>query len=175
MKNLWEQLCHYVSSARNRITLRNTVQPLRLQSYQAAHGSFKRRSRASDFLHLLILFQAGDYVLLRQGSKAPRLTEALHPHGEIPTSRGILKHATILGKRPRDVVQSQHGQQFRLAVPTMADFVTLTPRLVTPVYPPDANFIVSLLDLHSDKSNPGADDPVVEILEAGTVSAFLCL
>lgn len=47
--------------------------------------------------------------------------------------RGIIKHADIIGKEPREFVQASNGSTFRLHEPTLAEYIRLTPRLVTPV------------------------------------------
>ncbi|KAL8796657.1 MAG: hypothetical protein Q9195_001047 [Heterodermia aff. obscurata] len=60
------------------------------------------------------------------------------------------------------------------SVPTLADYVTLTPRMVTPVYPADASLIVSLLDIHAPSPDTAGEDDL-EILEAGTGHGSLTL
>jgi tRNA (adenine57-N1/adenine58-N1)-methyltransferase len=107
------------------------------------------------------------------------------------THRGVIKHEEIIGKEPRQLVVSSKGSSSRIHEPTLAEYVRLTPRIVTPVrytlflqdqghvmwfdadwlqiYPSDANLIVSLLDLHVDTlSEPLSTEPPLEILEAGT-------
>jgi tRNA (adenine57-N1/adenine58-N1)-methyltransferase len=49
------------------------------------------------------------------------------------THRGVVKHADVIGKEPRQVVQSNKGATYRVVEPTLAEYVRLTPRLVTPV------------------------------------------
>jgi tRNA (adenine57-N1/adenine58-N1)-methyltransferase len=49
------------------------------------------------------------------------------------THRGVIKHADIIGKEPRQIVQSNKGAAYRIVEPTLAEYVRLTPRLVTPV------------------------------------------
>ncbi|KAL9053378.1 MAG: hypothetical protein Q9162_004819 [Coniocarpon cinnabarinum] len=61
----------------------------------------------------------------------------------------------------------------RLHNPTLAQYITLTPRLVTPVYPGVAERIVSLLDVHPN-ALPRNERPI-EILEAGTGHGSLTL
>jgi tRNA (adenine57-N1/adenine58-N1)-methyltransferase len=106
--------------------------------------------------------------------------------------RGVIKHADIIGKEQRQLVQSSKGSSYRIHEPTLAEYVRLTPRLVTPVrrsqsqsktkantiqiYPSDTNLIVSLLDIHVDTpSDPVRAEPPVEILEAGTGHGALTL
>lgn len=50
------------------------------------------------------------------------------------THRGIIDHADIIGKHPRQIVRSKKGTSFRIHEPTLAEYVRLTPRLVTPVW-----------------------------------------
>jgi len=90
--------------------------------------------------------------------------------------RGSVEHDDIIGKEPRQLVISSRGASFRVHEPTLADYVRLTRRLVTPIYPYDANLIVSLLDLHVDTPASGPNsEPPLEILEAGTGHGALTL
>jgi tRNA A58 N-methylase Trm61 len=59
----------------------------------------------------------------------------------------------------------------------LEEYVRLSRRLVTPVYPADARLIVELLDLHPNPSNEsnGYQDDKLEILEAGTGHGALTL
>lgn len=49
------------------------------------------------------------------------------------THRGGIKHADVIGKEPRQLVQSSRGTSYRIHEPTLAEYVRFTPRLVTPV------------------------------------------
>lgn len=49
------------------------------------------------------------------------------------THRGVIEHAHVIGKEARQIVQSSKGSEFRVHEPTLAEYVRLTPRLVTPV------------------------------------------
>nr|KMM65947.1 tRNA (adenine-N(1)-)-methyltransferase [Coccidioides posadasii RMSCC 3488] len=113
-------------------------------------------------------FQEGDVVIIN--GRNPLLTKALGRNKQTGVSRGVIQHNDIIGRRPRDLVKAQKGPSYRITFPTLDEYATLSPRLVTPVYPADANLIVSLLDIHtsvpSDQREP---DQPVEILEAGTV------
>ncbi|KAF2814523.1 uncharacterized protein BDZ99DRAFT_485228 [Mytilinidion resinicola] len=92
------------------------------------------------------------------------------------TGRGEVPHSNIIGKRFRDIVLAKTGHEFRVYEPTLAEYVRLTPRVVTPIYPGDANIIVSLLDIHvSPPSESDADTSPLEILEAGTGHGALTL
>jgi tRNA (adenine57-N1/adenine58-N1)-methyltransferase len=116
-------------------------------------------------------------VLLREKKEARdgRLV-TLHASKTTGTHQGVVKHADVIGKRPRQVVSSHRGAAYRVVAPTLAEYVRLTPRLVTPIYPSDANLIVSLLDLHVDTPSGGLHtEPPLEILEAGTGHGALTL
>ncbi|KAL6705901.1 hypothetical protein ACN47E_006361 [Coniothyrium glycines] len=125
-------------------------------------------------------YQAGDMVLLREkrDTRTDGTLILLQPDtATTNTHRGILTHADVIGKHPRQTVTSSRGDTFRIYEPTLAEYVRLTPRLVTPIYPSDANLIVSLLDIHVDTPvhAPRPQDPPLEILEAGTGHGALTL
>ena len=144
----------------------------------------------------------GDIVLLRSkhnASAKPILTKPLEKNAILQTYRGTISHSQLIGARVRDNVFTNAKIGFRIHEPTLAEYVKSTPRIVTPVgetplslgliegkeakillfyqiYPGDASFIVSLLDIHV--SAPGeiaAEDPPLEILEAGTGHGALTL
>jgi tRNA A58 N-methylase Trm61 len=92
----------------------------------------------------------GDRVVVQ--GKTPFLTKPLQRGKKIGTRRGDVEHGDIIGKATRTVVQSHKGkpflhlfrfwhrltlglagQKFRVSYPTLDEYVTLTPRLVTPV------------------------------------------
>lgn len=79
-------------------------------------------------------FREGDVILLR-GKKENvdgtlfKLQAAKTTH----THRGIIKHADIIGREARQIVRSSKGFEYRVHEPTLAEYVRLTPRLVTPV------------------------------------------
>ncbi|KAF1353491.1 S-adenosyl-L-methionine-dependent methyltransferase [Delphinella strobiligena] len=126
-------------------------------------------------------FAERDIVILRQKSDPsapPILTKPLAPGAKIETHKGALKHADIIGKLPRDVVTSSSGGAFRIHHVSLHDYVRLSKRLVTPVYPADANLIVSLFDIHVSPPALGpstSNEPRLEILEAGTGHGSLTL
>lgn len=51
----------------------------------------------------------------------------------IDTHNGRIDHSDIIGKQQRQIVRSSKGNAYRIHEPTLADYVRLTPRLVTPV------------------------------------------
>ena len=65
--------------------------------------------------------------------------------------------------------------EFRLHEVRLEEYVRLTRRLVTPVYPADASVIVELLDLHPEASRDGEGGEKLEILEAGTGHGVMAL
>ncbi|KAJ5987724.1 hypothetical protein N7481_002934 [Penicillium waksmanii] len=74
-----------------------------------------------------------------------------------------------------DVTYQGTGPDVRPSLPTLDEYVALTPRHVTPIYPYDANLIVSLLDLHPNPPAAGVNKPQIEILECGTGHGSLTL
>ncbi|KAI9845211.1 MAG: hypothetical protein M1838_001829 [Thelocarpon superellum] len=116
-----------------------------------------------------------DAVILRRDSNpnAPsQFIPKLEEDGQFHSHRGYIRHADIIGKGVREVVETTQGKRYRIHVPTLAEYVTLRRRHVTPIYPADANLIVSLLDIHADRS---IRDDKLEILEAGTGQGSLTL
>ncbi|KAF2399347.1 hypothetical protein EJ06DRAFT_455332, partial [Trichodelitschia bisporula] len=119
----------------------------------------------------------GDIVVLRPYNATSIqdgiLTKPLAADGKIDHHGGTISHSSIIGLTPRETVQSTKRAVYRVFEPTLADYITLTPRCVTPIYPGDANLIVSLLDIHV--TPPGTDDDPLEILEVGTGHGSLTL
>lgn len=77
----------------------------------------------------------GDFVLLRerQNSSQDGILVKLWPSKETFTHRGFISHTDIIGKEPRQIVQSSNGAAYRIYEPTLAEYVRFTPRIVTPV------------------------------------------
>lgn len=75
----------------------------------------------------------------------------------------------------RDVVFTSKGEPFRIHEPSLEEYIQLSPRLVTPIYPKDASLIVSLLDLHPTSHTEGDNESPLEIFEAGTGHGSLTL
>ncbi|KAK3675372.1 hypothetical protein LTR78_004882 [Recurvomyces mirabilis] len=132
-------------------------------------------------------FAPGDHVLLRSvkdRTAAPLLTKPLTPGHKHDTHRGPISHNDILGKTVRDVVSTTAGKlaaaEYRLHEVKLEEYVRLTRRLVTPLYPQDAQLIVNLLDLHPEPPRYGGStgngkEDRLEILEAGTGHGALTL
>ncbi|KAI9376004.1 S-adenosyl-L-methionine-dependent methyltransferase [Aspergillus egyptiacus] len=120
------------------------------------------------------VFQEGDRVVVH--GKPPLLTKPLQRGKKTDLRRGKLEHDKVIGRRVRDVVQARKGPEHRLTLPTLDEYVSMTPRLVTPIYGADASLIVSLLDIHVTQPCEGDDDqPPLEILESGTGHGSLTL
>ncbi|KAJ5505448.1 tRNA (adenine(58)-N(1))-methyltransferase catalytic subunit GCD14 [Penicillium expansum] len=119
------------------------------------------------------IIKEGDRVILH--GKQPSLSKALKRGEKLQTPRGAVEHDSIIGKRVWDTVQSRKGLNLRVSLPTLEEYVALTPRLVTPIYPQDANLIASLLDIHVDTPAAGEIQPTLEILESGTGHGSLTL
>lgn len=83
----------------------------------------------------MLRLSEGDRILLRvkDESKTPLFTKPLR-HGKTIVSRwGIISHEALIGRGARDVVVTSTGCELRIHIPTLHDYVKLTPRLVTPV------------------------------------------
>ncbi|CAN9120883.1 unnamed protein product [Alternaria alternata] len=101
----------------------------------------------------------GDVVLLRESKETQdgRLVK-LQASKSTGTHRGVIKHQDVIGKEPRQMVNSHKGATFRVHEPTLAEYI----------YPSDTNLIVSLLDIHVDTPSTGLSNKTpFEILEAG--------
>ncbi|KIW65064.1 hypothetical protein PV04_07350 [Phialophora macrospora] len=121
-------------------------------------------------------FAEGDRVLV-DGLK---LSFPLARNARFGLSKGELQFNDIIGKPVTSTyVRSSKGSLHRVELPSLEEYVTLTPRLVTPVYSSYASTIVSLLDIQPEPfiKEGSANDasPRVEILEAGTGHGSLTL
>ncbi|KAL7795065.1 adenine-N(1)--methyltransferase [Trichoderma ceciliae] len=125
-----------------------------------------------------------DVLFLRQrGAKHAKwhLTAPLRPEARVRLSYGAsVGAADLIGRRILDVVCDSAGNSVALHEPSLASYIINSERLATPIYPNDANTIVSLLDLNPPR--PGEDDqddeaaaPPFEIFEAGTGMGSLTL
>ncbi|KAL8902113.1 MAG: hypothetical protein Q9192_000180 [Flavoplaca navasiana] len=123
-------------------------------------------------------FADGDCVVLRHKGDVIGMTTPLSVQTRTSTRLGNIDHKNIIGKKIRDVVVSSKGKELRVHAPTIDEYIVMSSRLVTPIYPADANLIISLLDLHPDSGSfdptSGAIPPT-EILEAGTGHGSLTL
>ena len=123
-------------------------------------------------------FAVGDHVVLRptkDRSASPALRGPLKQGKRIETHKGVIQQDDIIGKNVRELVRTaptksgKDGYDFRIHEATMDEYVRFSRRLVTPIYPADANLVVSLLDLHPQVYDAErAGEGKLEILEAGT-------
>jgi len=105
-------------------------------------------------------------------SHAGYLSKPLESNQTIHTAHGLLTHADILGRNARDTVKTKKGIGYRVQEASLAEYVVLARRIVTPIYPAHANLIASLLELHPSEASP---EKKLEILEAGTGHGALTL
>ncbi|KAJ1972178.1 hypothetical protein H4R35_004820 [Dimargaris xerosporica] len=111
-------------------------------------------------------FAPGDYVVVRDCSlNRSALRGPLTPGDKLPTSSGLIAHDEILGQLNRAYVLDHKRRRHIVTYPTLDEYIQLTRRHCTPIYPKDAAAIVSLLDL-----SPGA-----VVLEAGTGAGSLSM
>ncbi|KAI5195889.1 adenine-N(1)--methyltransferase-like protein [Aureobasidium subglaciale] len=138
------------------------------------YGQCRTRVSTSGQYRTLTTFVERDIVILRQKTNQDNVivSKPLNPANKINTHKGDISHADIIGKSPRDLVTSSAGNDYRIHTITLAEYVSMTRRLVTPIYPADANLIVSLFDLHSSTADEAEK---IEILEAGTGHGALTL
>ena len=82
---------------------------------------------------LLTVRTEGDCALVRHKGQTIALTPPLRNKCQISTRLGKVDHDTIIGKQPRDVVVSSENYELRVQLPTLEEYIILSPRLVTPV------------------------------------------
>lgn len=70
---------------------------------------------------------------MKEDSSRVVFTKPLKVTKKVATKWGNISHDSLIGKRARDVVRLNTGREFRLHFPTLEEYVTLTPRIVTPV------------------------------------------
>ncbi|KAF2141992.1 uncharacterized protein K452DRAFT_318326 [Aplosporella prunicola CBS 121167] len=127
------------------------------------------------------VFAEGDTVLLRLKKRADHegfIIKKLKRGTRIENQHGVILHDYIIGRRVRDVFNAAGVKQteYRIHEPTLDEYIRLVPRIVTPIYPNDANIIVGLLDIHVEPpTDRNASTPPIEILEAGTGHGSLTL
>jgi tRNA (adenine57-N1/adenine58-N1)-methyltransferase len=83
----------------------------------------------------LTTFVERDIVILRQKLNQDNVivSKPLNPANKINTHKGDISHTDIIGKSPRDLVTSSAGHDYRIHTITLAEYVSMTRRLVTPV------------------------------------------
>jgi len=75
-------------------------------------------------------------VLLRHVGSSDKwyLTQPLAAHKSVQSHYGVIPHTDIIGRSPRDILATNRGTEFRLTWPSLDEYVTKVPRIVTPVY-----------------------------------------
>lgn len=113
--------------------VRRDMQTYCLQQFRRVAAQTPARSFSTS-ASLRRAFKEGDVVLLREKKELVdgKLVK-LQASKSIHTHRGVIEHATVIGKEPRQIVRSSKGSEYRVLTPTLAEYVRLTPRLVTPV------------------------------------------
>ncbi|TLD32201.1 tRNA (adenine-N(1)-)-methyltransferase [Venturia nashicola] len=124
------------------------------------------------------VFKEGDKVIVKKinHNEDDGWIFTLSTSQKIQSHKGFIPHQEIIGRRSGALVRSHKGAQFRVFEPSLAEYVTLSTRLVTPIYPDDANLMVNLLDLHPPTPEDTTyDDEPLQILEVGTGQGSLTL
>ncbi|KAI9668689.1 MAG: hypothetical protein M1829_005302 [Trizodia sp. TS-e1964] len=135
--------------------------------------SFKPRLLNTENDNIILIPKA--YEGTNRSAPSKKLFKLL-PGRTFSSHRGNIDHNSIIGKRFRDLVKSHKGFEFRIHQPTLAEYITLSRRIVTPIYPTDANLLVSALDIHvTPPTSENNNNPPLEILEAGTGHGGLTL
>ncbi|EXJ88496.1 hypothetical protein A1O1_05426 [Capronia coronata CBS 617.96] len=120
----------------------------------------------------LTRFAEGDRVLV----DGLRLTAPLQRNTKSEFQHGALPHNDVIGNPTSpSYVRSAKGGLYKVEYPSLEQYVSLTPRLVTPVYSNYASTIVSQLDIHPIPFERDASSQRLEILEAGTGHGSLTL
>ncbi|RVX66155.1 hypothetical protein B0A52_09884 [Exophiala mesophila] len=117
-----------------------------------------------------------------------RLSPKLQKDASFDVKHGRIEHNDIIGKPiSGPFYLRSKGRLTKLEHPTLEQYVSLSKRLVTPIYGTYSNSIISLLDIHpiqiqQDTTNPDHntepnDSPKqrLEVLEAGTGHGALTL
>ena len=97
---------------------------------------YRRSLRYPNGYSILISSTDGDMVLVkrlggRDEDEGNLIT--LNTSHRAETHRGTIPHNQIIGRRSGELVRSHVGKQFRVFEPSLAEYVTLSRRLVTPV------------------------------------------
>jgi tRNA A58 N-methylase Trm61 len=118
------------------------------------------------------VYAEGDRVLIQDDSNRGRLTHPLKADTLVPMNRGLVLANDIIGKplRPFRVIANTKNR-FVVTNPTLEEYITRTPRRVTPIYSSYCASIVDLLDIHLSPFSASK----TEILDAGTGHGALAL
>lgn len=118
------------------------------------------------------LIAEGDRVLIHDDSHQGRFSAPLKADNHEDVTRGRVNANDIIGQPIRPFnVQTSTGVKFRVSYPTLEEYLSRTPRKVTPIYSSYAASIVDLLDIHASPLSTTR----LEILDAGTGHGALAL
>ncbi|OAA55454.1 tRNA (adenine-N(1)-)-methyltransferase [Cordyceps fumosorosea ARSEF 2679] len=128
-----------------------------------------------------------DVLFLRQqGVKFPKwhLTAPIRHDAHVKLSYGASVAASdLIGKQILERTVDDQGNTVAIHEPTLASYIVNSVRSATPIYPSDAETIVSLLELNptrpgeddDDQGRPDNDGAPFEVFEAGTGMGSLSL
>ncbi|TQV92064.1 hypothetical protein V2A60_004370 [Cordyceps javanica] len=127
-----------------------------------------------------------DVLFLRQqGVKFPKwhLTAPIRRDTRVKLSYGAsVSSSDLIGKQILGRTVDDKGNVVAIHEPTLASYIVNSDRSATPIYPSDAETIVSLLDLNLNRpgedgedGEEGQDDGPFEVFEAGTGMGSLSL
>ena len=110
----------------------------RLYSKTTIKGVPKFISYQLRALDYLLTAAVNDVILLKQKNNDKALavlSKRLRPGGKIRLegSRENIAVDDVLGKGVRDLVATNRGTEYRILQPSLAEYVDLSPRIVTPV------------------------------------------
>ncbi|KAJ8065797.1 hypothetical protein OCU04_006460 [Sclerotinia nivalis] len=98
------------------------------------------------------LVRVNDVILLKPETNPKSIPTLSKPvkHGDSLVFRDHrkVKADDVIGKPYRSVVAGGRRALFRIYEPTLGEYCDNAPRIVTPIYSPDASLIVSLLDIN---------------------------
>ncbi|KAF7877672.1 hypothetical protein EAF04_001343 [Stromatinia cepivora] len=98
------------------------------------------------------LVRVNDVILLKPETNPKSMPTLSKPvkHGDSLVFRDHrkVKADDVIGKPYRSVVAGGRRALFRIYEPTLGEYCDNAPRIVTPIYSPDASLIVSLLDIN---------------------------
>ncbi|KAK6503477.1 hypothetical protein TWF481_008494 [Arthrobotrys musiformis] len=138
-----------------------------LQGSRRYMNSNARTTRESDCVYLK---PRSSVSLARDSVFIPNIKP-----GELKvTHKGNFSHDRLIGRQVRDIVKTHTGAEYLVTFPSMEEYIVLSNRIVTPIYPADAAAIVQSLDLHVSPEIDPEDGPL-EVLEAGTGHGSLTL
>lgn len=76
-----------------------------------------------------------DLVAIRIGNKF-KLSRPLTPGGLVNLAKGNIAHASIIGRRPGELITTDRGLKCWIEDPSLSDYIRHSRRIVTPVRMP---------------------------------------